>query len=428
MFLIQIKLRLLPVLFSVTMISIAISAATPTADEMLTSAKEKGKLVAADYMSRNILPNASSFNYFEACSYYGVCIYGEAIKDTSYFKSVYTRYKSNKPASIPTGDVDKNSSGLLPLYLSKLSNDSTLLKLGKASADNSLQNKGYSRTAIDDTYMTGALMIQAYRATGDIKYLDFFAGYLLTDLDTLQQSNGLYWHKLDSKNFWGRGNGWGAASATELLLELPKTHPKYAAVLEKYKKQMTGLLAVQKDNGIWMQLLDSKDTKNWEETSGTAMFLFAIFTGMRNNWLDQGTFLEPAKKGWTALVGYLQGAKLTNVAAGFWPSTGTASDYLNASRGQPGDSHGTAAFLWAAAAVIHYFADPVSVDNRNTFHRLQAISPNVNLLNANTFFDLRGRIVPFDMHSGVPSMHSTGIILRRSTDVNGTRLKIDVHN
>jgi rhamnogalacturonyl hydrolase YesR len=261
-------------------------------------------------------------------------------------------------------------------------------------------------------------MVQAYRATNDTSYLDFFADYLLTYMSKLQQSNGLYWHKLDSKNFWGRGNGWGAASSTELLQVLPTTHKKYAAVLEGYKKQMTGLLAVQKASGIWMQLLDSKDSKNWEETSGTAMFLFAIFTGLKNKWLDEATFLEPATKGWTALTGYLQGAKLTNVAAGFWPSTGGASDYLNASRGQPGDSHGTAAFLWAATAVIQYYSTPVSNYDRKKSPRIQTTSARGNTLNNTTFFDLGGRSIPFNKVIGTQPLHSTGIYFGRSTEVN----------
>jgi rhamnogalacturonyl hydrolase YesR len=419
------KFRAIPVLLYIAVLSIIISAA-PTADELLASATAKGKLVADDYISRNILPNSSGFNYFDACSYYGACLYGIAIKDSSFYKSIYTKYKSNKPGSIPTGDVDKNSSGLLPLYLGMLSKDSSLTKLGKAAADNSKQHDGYPRIAIDDTYMTGSLMVQAYRATGDTSYLNFFADYLLNYMGKLQQPNGLYWHKLDSKNFWGRGNGWGATSSTELLLELPTTHPKYAAVLEGYKKQMTGLLAVQKSSGIWMQLLDSKDSKNWEETSGSAMFLFAIFTGLRNNWLDKNIFLEPAEKGWTALIGYLQGSKLTNVAAGFWPSTGTAGDYLNASRGQPGDSHGTAAFLWAASsAILYYSQPPVSTINRNSFRQLQMTPPGNNPFHASSLFDLKGRIIPFDDISGTRPIHPAGIYFRRSMDVNEKHLDIE---
>jgi rhamnogalacturonyl hydrolase YesR len=238
------------------------------------------------------------------------------------------------------------------LYL--IQKDEALLKLGKNAADYNITKGGWVRNAIDDTYMTGSLMVQAYRATNDTKYLNFAAKFIRDYMGKLQQSNGLFWHMPDSKNFWGRGNGWGAASTTELLQELPDTNENYAAVMEGYKKQMKGLLAAQKASGMWMQLLDTDATNNWEESSGTAMFLFAIFTGLKNRCLDDATYLEPAKKGWMALAGYVQNGKLGNVAAGFWPKSKTASEYLNAAKGQPGDSHGTAAILWAATAAIKY--------------------------------------------------------------------------
>jgi unsaturated rhamnogalacturonyl hydrolase len=375
--------------------------AAPTNDETLASAKVKGKSVA-DYLVKSSGISPTSADYFDACSFYGACLFGGAIKDTTYYKTIYTQYKKNMPGSIGTGTVDKNSVGMVPLHLFKLTNDSSLLKLGKAPADVVVKatysgaaiNTGsvYVRPAIDDTYMVGSLMVQAYRATHDTSYLDFCAAYIAYYMGKLQQPSGLYWHKLDSKNFWGRGNGWGAASSTELLQELPATHPKYAAILEGYKKQMTGLLAMQQTNGMWMQLLDSKDSKNWAETSGSAMFLFAIFTGLKNGWLDQATFLEPAKKGWMALVGYLQNGKLTNVAAGFWPSSGTASEYLNASKGQPGDSHGTAAFLWAASAAVNYLGTTAaatrSVGPKQPFIRAQEM-PRAG---KQPYFDLLGRV------------------------------------
>ena len=334
-------------------------AAAPTNEAVLASAKEKGKSVA-EYLAKSSGINPTSPSYFDVCSYYGYCLFYEALGDSASVKSIYDRYKQRMPSKIATDNIDNNAGGILPLHLYLIQKDDALLKLGKNAADFNISKNGWVRNAIDDTYMTGSLMVQAYRATKDTKYLDFGANFIVDYMGKLQQSNGLYWHKLDSKNFWGRGNGWGAASTTELLQELPTAHEKYTAVMNGYKKQMDGLLAVQQSNGMWMQLLDSKDPKNWIETSGSAMFLFAIFTGIRNGWLDKETFLEPAKKGWMALAGYLQNGKLTNVAAGFWPTTGTASDYLNASRGQPGDSHGTAAFLWAAAAAVNYFSNPPS--------------------------------------------------------------------
>lgn len=396
-------------------------AATPTNDDVKSSAAAKGKLAANDYLSRNILPNSSGFNYFEACSYYGALLFGEATSDSSYYKTTLTRYKNNKPTSIPTGDVDKNSAGLLPLYLFKMSGDSSLLKLGKAAADASLQAKGYPRYAVDDTYMTGSLMVQAYRATKDMKYIDFFAEYMLTYMEKLQQSNGLYWHKTDSKNYWGRGNGWSAAGSTELLQVLPTTHAKYAAVLAGYQKQMKGLLTVQKENGIWMQLLGSTDPKNWEETSGSAMFLFAIFTGLKNGWLESDTFLEPAKKGWMALAGFLQGAKLASVAAGFWPSTGTASDYLNAAKGAPGDSHGTAAFLWAATAAVNFFQPTATIPIRRQPATTRAPAGN----SMSVVLDLAGRTIGAGNAADRPAEILTpGLYLYRHNATTINRLMI----
>ena len=410
------RVRMVPVLIVTGFLFMATrfcNAAILSDDELLASAKEKGKLVADDFLSRAKAPNAGGFNYFDACAYYGSCLYGNAVDDSAYYKSVYDKYVKNKPGYISTGDVDKNSCGLLPLYLSALSGDQSLLELGKAAADNSVQHNGYQRTAVDDMYMTGSLMVQAFRATNDTSYLTFCADYVITYADKLLQPNGLYWHKLDSRNHWGRGNGWGAAGATELLQELPETHEKYQEVLEAYQKHMKGLIDVQKSNGMWMQLLDSTDPKNWEETSGTAMFVFALFTGLKNGWLEKEEFLEPAREGWNALVGYVQGSKLTQIAAGFWPSTGQPSDYLNASRGQPGDLHGTAAFLWAATAVIDYCSEPpIDVHHKNTrFHQSAHPMKVLSSMNPKSFFDLKGRVITRNNTMQTMEKTSSGVII-----------------
>ena len=81
---------------------------------------------------------------------------------------------------------------------------------------------GETRFWIDDMYMITLLQVQAYRATGDRKYLDHaaleMAAYLV---DIFQQPNGLFFHAPDVPFFWGRGNGWVAAGMTELLISLP---------------------------------------------------------------------------------------------------------------------------------------------------------------------------------------------------------------
>ncbi len=416
MSLIIIQLALFFVLSSILKI------AAYTDEEVFKSAKEKGKIVA-DYLvkSSGIAPNSPS--YFDVCSYYGACLFDEAIKDTASYKSIHDRYKQSKPSRIQTDNIDNNAGGILPLHLFLYQQDAALLKLGKDAADYNISKNGWVRNAIDDTYMTGSLMVQAYRATKDTKYLDFGANFITDYMKKLQQSNGLFWHKLDSKNYWGRGNGWGASSTTELLQELPTTHAKYAEVLDGYKKQMNGLLAVQRESGMWMQLLDSKASNNWEESSGTAMFLFAIFTGLKNGWLEKATFLEPAKKGWTALAGYLQNGKLTNVAAGFWPSVNaSASEYLGAARGSAGDSHGTAGFLWAATAAVNYFAYQTSIKMKPVSPS-QSIQPSLPSVGKNACFDILGRTIAFTGKTDQPATPFIGTIIRQGTE---TEKKYDV--
>ena len=70
-------------------------------------------------------------------------------------------------------------------------------------------------------YMLTILELQAYRATGDSKYLDRAANEMVAYLDKLQQPNGLFYHAPDVPFFWGRGDGWVAAGMTEMLRSLP---------------------------------------------------------------------------------------------------------------------------------------------------------------------------------------------------------------
>lgn len=401
--------------------NLSINTSAATDQEVLSSAIEKGKMVADYWLKRSGVQTSSDY-YADICSFYGACILGDALGDSSYFKDINKNY--NRTTPIKTNDIDQNSCGILPLHLFLHTQNQNHLKLGKDAADANISKNGHVRNAIDDTYMTGSLMIQAYRATNDIKYLDFCVNYLTSYMNNLQQSNGLYWHHKDiSKQFWGRGNGWGAACAAELIQVLPQSHSKYQQVLGGYKKQMNGLLQVQNESGMWNQLLGSTSPKNWEETSGTAMFLFAIFTGLHLKLLDEETYLEPAKKGWMALIQHLSSdGKLGNIADGFWPRSGTADEYLNASKGNPGNSHGTAGIIWAAGAIVKYYNGKVNVPLKqpHNLQRFQTVFPSKTDL----LFDLTGRkISSSGFHSNYDRLTSGALI-----NLNNTRkMTITIH-
>jgi rhamnogalacturonyl hydrolase YesR len=168
-------------------------------------------------------------------------------------------------------------------------------------------------------------------------------------LDSLQMPNGLFYHAPDVPFYWGRGNGWMAAGMSELLRSLPKDNPDRARIMKGYQTMMASLLKFQAQDGMWRQLVD--DPASWPETSCTGMFTFAMITGVKNGWLDGKTYGPAARKGWLALISYLnENNDIRDVCEG----TNKKNDrqyYLDRGR-LTGDLHGQAPVLWCASALL----------------------------------------------------------------------------
>ncbi len=200
-----------------------------------------------------------------------------------------------------------------------------------------------TRYWIDDMYMLTILQLQAWRATGDKKYLDRDANEMVAYLDKLQQPNGLFYHAPDVPFFWGRGDGWVAAGMTEMLRDLPADHPQRARILSGYKLMMAALLKYQAPDGMWRQLIDHDEA--WEESSSSGMFTFALITGVKNGWLDAPTYGPAARKGWIAVTGFIdQNGDVTNICEG--TNKLNSLDYYLQRKRRTGDFHGQEPVLW----------------------------------------------------------------------------------
>jgi len=251
--------------------------------------------------------------------------------------------------------VDLTVFGAVPLQIHIDNKEKKYLEIGQSMADKQWANatpdglSDQTRFWIDDMYMLTLVEVQAYRATGDKKYLDRAALEMTAYLDKLQQPNGLFYHAPDVPFFWGRGNGWVAAGMAEMLRSLPEDHPKRARILEGYRRMMAALLKYQGSDGMWRQLIDRPES--WPETSSTGMFDFAMVTGVKNGWLDKKTYAPAARKAWLALLTYLEpNADIRNVCEG----TGKKNDYqyyIDRKR-NTGDLHGEAPLLWTASAFL----------------------------------------------------------------------------
>lgn len=323
------------------------------------SPQEVGKRVAEHFVSSGHVAKGPII-YPEVCTWYGSLTFAEITGDKDLTARLVRRFDPLlTPAErslVPTErHVDYSAFGSVPLEIYRQTKDAKYLELGQGFADRQWDaptSDGLSaetRFWIDDMYMITILQVQAYRATGDRKYIDRAALEMVAYLDKLQQPNGLFYHASDVPFFWGRGDGWVAAGMTEVLRSLPADHPRRARILTGYRKMMAALLKFQSKDGTWRELIDQEEA--WPETSSTGMFVFAMISGVKNGWLDEKTYGPAARRGWIALAGYVdQNANVTSICEG--TNKKNDREYYLLRKRKTGDLHGQAPVLWAATALL----------------------------------------------------------------------------
>jgi unsaturated rhamnogalacturonyl hydrolase len=313
--------------------------------------------------------NGKSIHYAEVCTWYGSLRFAEVTKNKELIEKLRVRFEpffTTERSYLPImNHVDLNMFGCLPLELYKVTKDKKYFDMGMPYADtqwtlpDNASNeekewmaKGFTfqtRLWIDDMFMITIIQSQAYRTTGDRKYIDRAAREMVMYLDKLQRPNGLFYHAPDVPFYWGRGNGWMAAGMAELLSSLPDDNPDKPGILKGYRLMMKSLLEFQSESGMWNQLINESDC--WPESSGTAMFTYAMIVGVKNGWLDKDIYAPVARKAWLSLVKYINSdGDVTEVCVG----TNKKNDkqyYYDRPR-ITGDFHGQAPVLWCAYALL----------------------------------------------------------------------------
>ena len=340
---------------------------------------EVGDKVAARYAATSFtdfglkLP-ATHITYPEACAWFGALKFAGVTENKELLAKLEQRFQpllGTDRKLVPKPEhVDATVFGIIPLELYMQTKKTFYRDYGMKYADaqwkmpenagaNEAQYKalledGYSwqsRYWVDDMFMISAIQAQAFRATGNRKYIDRAAHEMVSYLNKIQQPNGLFFHAETAPFFWGRGNGWMAAGMTELLSDLPADNIDKPRILTEYVKMMRTLKSYQNIDGLWNQLID--DPKSWSETSSTGMFTYSMVVGVKKGWLNAEEFKPVIRKAWIGLVGYIIS---TGDVAEVCEGTNKSNDrqyYLNRKK-ITGDLHGQAPILWAAAAFLSH--------------------------------------------------------------------------
>src|SRR5215472_17225308 len=200
------------------------------------SPQEVGKRVAEHFVpSPHHEPG--KIHYSEAAAWYGALTYASLTRDPGLQHELIRRFDPLLPGGAevslipPRRHVDDEIFGIIPMEIGIQTHDAKYTDMGLKFADRQWENpqpdglSAETRYWVDDMYMLTILQLEAYRATGDRKYLDRDAKEMAAYLDKLQQTNGLFYHAPDVPFVWGRGRHGRDAPRSPCRPPAARTHP-----------------------------------------------------------------------------------------------------------------------------------------------------------------------------------------------------------
>ena len=229
---------------------------------------------------------------------------GAVGEPTSFAVAYAARARSAEDAAVATMTADR----YMLAYPHRLP-DGTFVRPGGWGAE-----RGDAFLWGDDQFMALALLCRLARAGAPnaAAYLAVAVTNALTNAARAQDASGLFPHGFNTQTnessccAWGRANGWIAMSLVELLLALPAAAPSRPVVLGVFARLADGVVRTQDAaDGRWHQVLNESST--FLETSASAMFTFALATGVREGWLERTRFAAAATAGWAGILRAVRG-------------------------------------------------------------------------------------------------------------------------
>jgi rhamnogalacturonyl hydrolase YesR len=171
--------------------------------------------------------------------------------------------------------------------------------LGFDAHGNMLEAMPYHDGYSDSVFMGTTILAQAGALTGEPRYFAMADRHLrfIERLDL--RPDGLYRHRPEADVAWGRGNGFAALGLALTLSELPAGSQAHRHALESYRELMDRLLPLQRQDGLWRNVLDHPGA--FAEFSGTAMIGFALRRGLEWGWIGGRRYEEAVARAWDAV-------------------------------------------------------------------------------------------------------------------------------
>ena len=171
---------------------------------------------------------------------------------------------------------------------------------------------------VDGVFMGQMFLARYGHATGESAAFDEVVTQMTDIVNHCMKTNGLLLHAYDeskkaswanpttglSPEVWSEGLGWYTVLIADVLDYLPTDHPGRPGLLDILGKLAAGLKANQDaKSGRWCQVVDKCTlSDNWNESSGTGMFLYLIKKSIIQGYIDATTYGPAVNSAYQGLV------------------------------------------------------------------------------------------------------------------------------
>jgi rhamnogalacturonyl hydrolase YesR len=171
---------------------------------------------------------------------------------------------------------------------------------------------------VDGVFMGQIFMARYGKLFSDTSAYNEVTRQMKLVLNHCQKTNGLLLHAWDESRkavwadkttglapeVWSEGLGWFAVLIADVFDFLPKENPDYPVLLMHLGELCQGLKNCQDPKtGMWCQVVDKPGlTKNWNETSGTGMFLYLLKKSMELGYINYDTYEPVVKKAYAGII------------------------------------------------------------------------------------------------------------------------------
>ena len=169
---------------------------------------------------------------------------------------------------------------------------------------------------LDGLYMGEPFYAEYTLLSGENNWDDIANQFVWMEKHSRDAKTGLLYHGWDeskeqrwankttgqSPHFWGRAMGWYAMGLVDTLDSFPPSNPRRAELIAILNREAAAIEKVQdKTSGVWWDILDLPGKeKNYLESSGSAMFVYAIARGVREGYLPE-KYMKVAVRGWEGI-------------------------------------------------------------------------------------------------------------------------------